>query len=347
MENIFAVQDDIAVSVAESLRVTLAGGQTGKAREANPEAYNAYLQGRYFLDRRTKEDLEKASNYFEEVLRIDPNYARALVDLSKVHLSQANLGYLPLEQGKQNARNEVQKALELDPNLAAAHAQLGRIQISYDWDWYGADKSYKKALELEPTSAEVLLGAALLESTLGRFESAIRLTQRSIELDPLRVTGYSNLGLFCIAIQRYHEAEAAYRKGLELNIHFPGAHSGLTRVYLAQSNLEKAFAEIQMEPEDFWRSHGLALVYHDLGKKKEADDVAADFIKRFQNVGSFQVAEIYAYRDEKDKAFEWLERAYTQRDGGLTEIKGDPLLRNLETDPRYIAFLQKMKLPVD
>ena len=346
MENIFAVQDDIAASVAGALKVALDGGTTPKTQETNSEAYNAYLQGRYFLGRRSKEDLEKAIGYYEQALQIDPNYARAWVGLSHVHGTQADSGYVPVEEGYAKARKEVEKALELEPDLAEAHEGMGWIKRNYDWDWTGAEDAYKRALELDPANADVVRGAARLEATLGRFDEAIRLDRRAIELDPLRVATYNNLGLDTYYAGRWREAEQAFRKALELNPQYSGAHSKLGRVHLAQSKTEEALAEMQKDPVPFWRGQGLALVYYALGKKKEADAALADYIEKFQNEWAFQIAEIYAYRGETDKAFEWLERAYKQRDGGLTEMKGDPLLRNIEKDPRYTAFLKKMKLPL-
>jgi tetratricopeptide (TPR) repeat protein len=346
MENIFAVQDEIASSVANALKATLEGGQTPKVQETNPEAYNAYLQGRYFYDRRTREDYEKAAGYFEQALRIDPNFARAWVRLSSLHAHLAGMGYMPMDKGMDKARKEVQKALELDPNLAEAHAQIAFIKRIHDWDWTGADAALDKALELEPANADVVRGAALLATTLGRFDEAVTLDRRAIELDPLRTSTYSNLGLSCYYAGRFDEAEAAFRKVLELNPQRPGAHAYLGQIYLAQSNLREALAEMQKEQDPDFRGHGLALAYHASGKKKEAEDALAAFIKKNQDAWAFQVAEIYAYRGETDKAFEWLERAYKQRDAGLPEMKGDPLLRNLEGDPRYTVFLRKMKLPI-
>jgi tetratricopeptide (TPR) repeat protein len=347
MENIFAVQDEIASSVANALKATLEGGQTPKAQETNPEAYNAYLQGRYFSDRLAREELEKAIGYFEQALRVDPKYARAWVGLSLVHTRQAGNGYVPIDEGFDKARKEVQKALELNPDLAEAHAQIAWIKMKDDWDWTGADAALKKGLELEPANADVVRRAATLAATLGRFDEAITLDRRAIELDPLRTATYNNLGLHAYYAGRLDEAEAAFRKALELNPQLPLAHLLLGRVYLAQSKLPEALAEMQQEPDPIWRGQGLALAYHAAGKKKEAEDALAAFIEKYQDVAAFQVAEIYAYLGEKDKAFEWLERAYKQRDAGLSEMKGDPLLRNLESDPRYTAFLKKMKLPVD
>jgi eukaryotic-like serine/threonine-protein kinase len=346
MENIFAVQDEIAASVANALKATLEGVPS-KAQQTNPEAYNAYLQGRYFADRRTREDLEKAIGYYEQALRIDPNYARAWVELSGVHVNQVGSGLIPVDEGFGKARKEVQKALELNPDLAEAYAQMGFIKMVHDWDWTGADAALQKALELEPANADVVRRAANLAGTLGRFDEAITLDRRAIELDPLRITTYNNLGVRAYYAGRFDQAEQALRKVLELNPQHPSTHSFLNQIYLAQSKLAEALAEMKKEPEPVWRLHGLALAYHAAGKKKEAEDALAKFIEEYQNVAAFQVAEIYAYRGEIDKAFEWLERAYTQRDGGLSEIKGDPLLRNLERDPRYTAFLKKLKLPVD
>jgi len=346
MENIFAVQGDIAASVSGALKVALEG-DAPKTQETNPEAYNAYLQGRYFSDRRGKENLEKAVGYFEQALKIDPNYARAWAGLSRAHSGQADIGYVPLHEGYLKAQKELEKALQLEPNLAEAYARMGWIKSNYDWDWIGADAAYKRGLELEPANADVVRGSAALAAKLGRFDEAIALNHRAIELDPLRIAAYINLGLSAYYAGRWAEAEAAFRKVLELNPQYPSAHQLLGRLYLAQSKPEEALAEMQKELEPLWRGQGLALAYHAARKKKEADAALAEDIKEFQNDGAFQIAEIYAYRGETDKAFEWLERAYKQRDTGLAVMKGDPLLRSLQHDPRYRAFLQKMKLPLD
>src|SRR5262245_4022684 len=260
MENIFAVQDEIATSVADALKATLEGNQPSKTQQTNPEAYNAYLQGRYFADRRTKDDYEKAINYFEQALRIDPNYARAWVGLSMVHRDQGGLGYIPVEESAEKAKNEVQKALQIDPNLAEAYAQMGRIKIFNDWDWYGADAAFKKALELDSANAEVFRGAGSLAATLGRFEEAITLVRRAIELDPLRTFAYNNLGLNAYYAGRYNDAIVAASKILDLNPQFPGGgHYRIGRVYLAQSKNREALAEMQKEPSGPWRLDGLAL----------------------------------------------------------------------------------------
>jgi len=240
----------------------------------------------------------------------------------------------------------VEHAIALDPNLADAHAALGKIRGSYYWDWLGADAAYKRALELDPGNSTVVRWASSLAITLGRFEEGLRLARRAVELDPLSVSAHHTLGLHASYAGRLDEAEMALRKALELDPAYPGARQSLARVFLARSQPQAALEQMQQETEPFWRRDGLALAYHALGRQEQADAALADLLEKDKSSAAFQIAEVYAFRSERDKAFDWLERAYAQRDGGLAEIKGDPLLKNLESDPRYAAFLKKMRLPL-
>ena len=185
----------------------------------------------------------------------------------------------------------------------------------------------------------------MLDAELGRFDEALILSRRVIELNPLGATGHSNLCIQAYYAGRWDEAETACKKSLEL-YPLPSVHSTIGWIYLEQSKLKEALAEMQKETHPVFREQGLALVYHAAGNRKEADAGLAEFIKNYQNDAVYQVAEIYAYRSDNDKAFEWLERAYKQRDGGLSQMKVDPLLRKIKNDPRYAAFLEKMKLPI-
>jgi len=347
MNDVFAVQEDIARSVAGSLKVTLLGGKTAmpSAQGTNADAYNAYLQGEYFLKRHGKENLEKAIAYYDQAIKLDPGYAPAWVGLAAARSNQADRGYLPVEEGYRKAREAAERALALNANLADAHAAMGGIKMSYDWDWTGADTSYQRALALEPGNAKFVRNAAVLAKTLGRLDEALTQDRRAVELDPLSVPAHNTLGLAAYYAGRPEEAAAAFKKALELNPQFPNSHALLGQVYLAQAHPQEALAEMEREPEPALRLQGEALAYHALGRKKESDAALAELIAKYQADAAFQISEVYAFRGEADRAFEWLERAYAQRDSGLAEMKGDPLLKSLERDPRYAAFLKKMRLP--
>jgi len=347
LKDVFAVQDEIARSVAGSLKVALLGnGAAASTRAKNPEAYNAYLQGEYFAKRYRKEDLEKAIGYYEQAIKLDADYALAWAGLADARGTQADSGYVSMDEGYRKAREAAERALALDANLAEAHAAMGWIQTNYDGDWAGADASYQRALALEPGNAPVVRRAATLASVLGRYEEAIAQDRRAIELDPLSAATYGNLEIHAYYAGRLEEAIAAFKKVVELNPEYPGAHYLLGKVYLAQRYPQEALAEMEREPEPIWRLAGLPLAYHALGRNKESDAALAELVAKFHAESAFQIAEVYAFRGETNKAFEWLERAYSQHDGGLASLKGDPLLKNIEHDPRYADFLKKMRLPL-
>jgi serine/threonine protein kinase len=348
LDDIFAVQEDIARSVAGALKVTLLGKNpsASSSQTKDAEAYNSYLQGRYFYGRRSKEDLERAISYYTSAIERDSGYAAAWAGLAEAHHRQADNGYMPVDEGYRKAREEVEQALALNENLAEAHAEMGWIKRAHDWDWEGADAAYQRALTLDPGNATALRGAAVLAFTLGRLDEAIELDYRAVRLDPLSVPTHNNLGLHAYYASRLEEAAIALKKALELNPDFPVARILLGRVYLAQSRPQQALNEMNRETDPVWRLYGLSLAYQATGRRKEADAALATFIKNHGETMAFQIAEVFAYRGEVDGAFKWLERAYALHDGGMADIKSDPLLKSLERDPRYAAFLKKMRLPL-
>jgi TolB-like protein/DNA-binding winged helix-turn-helix (wHTH) protein/cytochrome c-type biogenesis protein CcmH/NrfG len=347
LDDVFAVQDEIARAVAAELKVKLLSGGAPAAlpRSTNPAAYSDYLQGRYFYERRTKNDLEKATSYFEQAIKLDPGYARAWSGLAWARMSQADSAYgLSFEEGYRLARDAAEKALQLDPSLAEAHAALGRIKRTHDWDWAGADASFQKAIALEPQNALALMGASSLAASLGRFDDSVALGRRAVELDPLSVIAHVALGLRAYYAGQLDLAITAYEKALELNPGDPSAHYLLSLVYLARSEPLRAQAEAQQQPRGAGRYVGDALAYNASGHKQEADAALKTLVSNYANEAAYQIAEVYAVRGELDRAFEWLEIARTQRDAGLSAIVGDPLLKSLRSDPRYAAFLKKMRL---
>ena len=342
LTDIFAVQEEIARSVASSLRLTLLGQKAPAPRATNIDAYNDYLEGKYFYARPTKENLEHAISYYEQAIVHDATYAPAWAALSLAHSVHAG-AYGPVQEFTV-ARDAAQRALALDPNLADGYAALGEIKLEYEWDWAGAYAAYQRALALEKGNADIVERAASVAATLNHFDEAMQLSRRAVELDPLRVMAHDTLAFNAWWAGRLDEAEAAAHKGLELYPQFPWLHALLARVYLARSRPQEALAEAQSDTDPIFHLQDLALVYRALGRNDEADKALAELVSRYSTTAAFQIAEVYAFRGQADDAFTWLDRAYQQHDGGLTFAKGDPLLANLKNDPRYIAFLKKIHL---
>lgn len=347
LTDIFEVQEEIARSVTAALKVTLLGDKTTQpAKPANGAAYTAYLQGRYFLKLQNAENLEKAAGYFDRAIQLDAGYAPAWVGLSECRSNQAMQVYIPAADGYRRARKAVEHALQLDPNSAMAYSVLGWIQQYHDWDWAGADASYKRALALDPWNAHVMTRAGSLAWILGRADVATRLARRAMEIDPLSPGGHQNGGVSLYKAGLFDEAVAALNNALQLAPAMENAHIALAKIYLAQSRATEALAEAEKEKDSAFRVFGMALAYHALGRRKNSDASLAELIGKYATEAGYQVAEVYAFRGEADRAFSWLERAYDEHDSGVADMKTDPLLKNLRQDPRFAAFLVKLRLPV-
>lgn len=353
LTDIFAVQEEIARSVAGSLSVTLLGEKLPSPQATSVEAYNAYLQGKYFYEQSFylpdyEERLKKAIANYEQTIKLDPNYAPAWAAFSEALSRLADRrgpNLLQQEKGFSKARDAAERALALDPNLADAYLAMGSIKQFYDWDWAGADACYQRALALEPGNVVAVEREASLAATLNNFEKALRLSRQATELDPLQAGTHSGLAQYAWWAGQLDEAAAAGQKASELNPELLDLHRLLGKVYLARSRPQEALVEVEHETDAGSRLQGLALAYHVLAQKKESDQALAELIAKYQANSAFQIAEVYAFRGEVNSAFTWLEQSYVQHDGGLAEMKGDPLLKNLERDPRYAALLKKMHLP--
>ncbi len=219
------------------------------------------------------------------------------------------------------------------------------IKMTYDWDWPGADASIQLAMAQEPGNATVVRSAAALNFILGHKEEALALDRRAVELDPLSASARGNLGVDAYHAGRLEEARAALQKALELNPFQPVAHIGLSQIDLAEGREQEALTESERERQPDLHTLGLAMAYFALGRKKESDAALTELIAKYHSDSAYQIAAAYAYRGEADRAFEWLDRAYAQRDGGLTGVKTDQLFNSLHRDPRYAAILKKMRLP--
>jgi tetratricopeptide (TPR) repeat protein len=350
IKDIFAVQDEIALAATQALQVKLLGGDgqpvAANLHSANPEAYQAYLQAEYFSERGpSKEGFGKALAYTDAAIKLDSKYAPAWALRASVENMMAESGLIDPLEGFRNARNDAERAIALDPTLASAYLALAATQISSDWDWDAAKTSITKAMALEPGSVEVLRMRSYLTRILGNLDQAIPLYEQAVALDPLRINSYSGLGYLLYAAGRYQEAHAALQKSLDLNPQASYVHLTLGKILIAEGQPQQAVVQIEKEPIEWGKFTGQALAYHALGREQDSHAALAALIAKYPATVAYQIAQIYAYRGETDKSFEWLERAYEQRDPGLPEIKSNPLFKTLRHDSRYIALLKRMRLP--
>jgi TolB-like protein/DNA-binding winged helix-turn-helix (wHTH) protein/cytochrome c-type biogenesis protein CcmH/NrfG len=346
-KDILSIEDDVAKAVAREIRVRLTSQQEdlARSRPVNPEAFDAYLQGYHFFQGNTDKDADMAAKYFERATQLDPSYALAWVYLSRARNWQANEGLIPMEEGRRRAREAVERALSLNPSLAGAHAQMGRLKITVDYDWAGANASYQRAVELEPGNPEGVRLAAESAAEFGHFDDAVKLARRAVDLDPLNADSWEALGEIEYYTGRLDQAAADGKKSLELNPDYWAGPILLTHIYLLQGRPQDALPEIEHVHYAPYRAHLYALTYHALGRKNESDAALRELTTKYYASNAAEIAEIYAFRNQTDEAFEWLDRAYAQRDPSLMATKMDPLLKSLHNDPRYAALLKKLNLP--
>jgi len=254
-------------------------------------------------------------------------------------------GLLAPQEGYGRSRQLAQQALKLSPDLANAHAILSYVNRTYDWDWPAAEMEWRRALALEPKNPGALGFSGYLYATLGRWNDADRQMRLALAIDPLSSFRYEGLGIELYSAGRYGEADAAFRKMIDLAPGFLGGHFYLAKALLAEGQAQSALTIAQQEANEESRLAILPIVLQAVGRKAEADEALRAISTKFADSDAFYVAMAYAYRGDDDHALEWLDRAYRQKDVGLVEIVGEPLLKNLAANPRYKAFLHKMNLP--
>jgi len=346
-QDVLTLEEKVASSVAREIKVRLTARQQAelaRSQPVNPEAFDAYLKGYYFFERNTDQDTYISAKYYERATQLDPSYALAWVGLSRVRKWQAMTGRIPTDEGYRLAREEVERALVLNPNLAAAHTQMYRIKQQVDFDWAGADASIQRAIALEPGNPAVVGAAASSAAIVGRFDEALQLDRRAVDLDPLSGGSWERLAETEFFIGQLDRAAADGKKALELN---PDVWPGpilLSKIYAMQGRPQDALPEIGLVRDNPTRAYLYAIAYYELGRKQESDSTLNEAIARYPR-NAYQIATVYAFRNQPNEAFEWLDRAYAQRNAGLIETKSDPLLKNLHHDPRYAALLKKLNFP--
>jgi len=350
IKDIFAVQDEIARSTTQVLRLKLLGGSgqpiPSSSQNPNSDAYQAYLQAKYFIGRgRGKEDLEKALAYADTAIKFDERYAPAWALRASVHNAMAEAELSDDMQQYREARNDAERAIVLDFNCASAYLALAENQLDHDWDWDAANGFVTRAAAIEPGSTEVLRVRSNLFWVLGDLDQAIKLREQLVALDPLRADSFIDRAFLLYLAGRYKEALADLQKALDLNPHAAFANFTLGLIFLAEGMPRQALAAAEKEQSDWAKLTLQASADHALGRERDSNAALTQLVAKHAADAAFQVAEVYAFRGESDKAFQWLERAYEQRDAGLTMIKTDPLLKTLRRDARYGEFVKKMHLP--
>jgi TolB-like protein/lipoprotein NlpI len=342
--DVLRLQDAIAAAVVRELQMTVAPADT-RSTLKDSEAYNLVLRGRHAFDRSDPEGDEEAVSLFQQALVRDSTSADAEAWLAMTYLYQVADNSLASADGFERARRETVIALKLDPNNVLAHVVMAQIHMRYDWDWAGTERELQKAASLAPSNVDVLASEARLSATLGRWDYALRKIKAAVAQDPLDANFLQLLSTYQAARGNLREAEAAMRRALDIRPMYAYGHYNLGLIYLMRSDGDGALREMQQETIDDGKQQGLALAYYALGRKADAEAALAVLIKQQADGNALDTAEVYAFRGESDEAMHWLERAYAQKDPWLFQIKFSWFMKNVETDPRYKAFLRKMNLP--
>ena len=341
LDDIFAIQDEIAADVVKQLKVTLLGAAP-KARTTDPEAYALYLQAVQLGRQFTAEAFLQSDALLRKVLATDPRYAPAWDGLATNLANEAGQGLMPSKEGYAQAREADMKALAIDPDYAPAHAGLGWIAMDGDNDLAGAAQHFRRALALDPADLDVLRNSVMLLAALGRLDESLALNQALVRRDPVNVNTLFNLGLFQRRAGRLDAAIASQRTVLSLAPGRGGAHAQLATTLLLKGDAQGALAEIEQETSENWKLIGLPMAYHALGRKADSDAALTALIAKYEKDGPYNIAYVYAYRGDADKAFEWLDKAVEYGDPGLADIVTENLFAKIHADPRWLAFLRKI-----
>ncbi|MDQ6651300.1 MAG: protein kinase, partial [Acidobacteriota bacterium] len=353
MSDLLAIQHEIAREIVEKLKLKVSGEEKGPAKhytESN-EAYQLYLKGRFYWNKREKESNKKSIEYFNQAIEKDPSFALAYAGLADSYLVPANP--LPSREKMVKAKAAAMRALELDETLAEAHASLGRVAARYAWDWTAAEKEFKRAIELNPRYATAHQWYGGYLETMGRLNEALAQRNLALELDPLSLVINFEAGLGLYYDRRYDQAIEQFQKTLELDPNFSPPQGFLLAAYEQKGMYDKAIAESKLaisQKGSEWPMAMAALgrVYAVSGKKAEAQAVINQLKQPSpeEHVLPYAIALVYAGLGEKDQAFAWLEKAYEERAFAITQgLKRDPRWDSLRSDPRFQDLMRRVGLP--
>jgi TolB-like protein/predicted Zn-dependent protease len=344
LTDVFKVQDDIAAAVVAALKVKLLPAQSfaNRPRSRNPEAYDQYLIGNQFNDRANQEGWRRATAAYRRSIALDPEFAPAYAALAASIGALADVQGDPagMAQSEQNA----EMAIRLAPNIPDGYVSRSYVRMAYRRDWRGAETDLDKALALAPNDGAVQLAHARMLIVLNRLPEAITAARKSTDVDPLWPPAWADLGRYLNANRQFPAARQALNRALEISPESSYALYHLGETALLEGKPQEAL-ETFRKAEPGYGLAGIAMAQHALGHEEESQQAMDEEIARNGSSAGFQIAEAFAWRGDKDKAFQWLDRAYAQHDGGLAFIKSDPLLANLYNDPRFRTIVTKLGLP--
>jgi len=310
------------------------------------DAYQLYMKGRFHFAKRTKQDLLRSIEFYEQAITLDPKYALAYVGVAESWQVMPSFAYLSPDEAIPQAKKAVAKALELDPDLPEAHTAHGLILATYEWDWVAAEREFKRSFELDPKIALAHFRYAWVElSPQGRHEEAITEMKRAMDLDPLSLIQGANFAAVYIYARQYDNALDQAMKTHDLDHSFFAAQNWLAHAYNVKGMYPQAIAIAEKSlGTDFEMLPQLGYAYAKLGRRKEAEDLVAAWLAKKTYVSSYWVAVVYAALGEKDKAFAQLEKAYKAHDWFMERVKTDPFLDSLRDDPRLADLIKRVGL---
>jgi len=342
LDDIFAVQDDIAQAVSQALHVTLLG-KPAAASKASGESYSLVLQANHFVRQNSAAAYTRAVSLYREALSKDPDSAPAWSGLAYAYLYAAGYGHADIRECLPNARTAVERALALDDRLADAHTNMGVLLASFEFRYREGMDSIRKAMILAPGASGPITMMSFYEGILGDKQEALRLARHAQEIDPLNPDVHFNRGRVEAWSENLEAACDAFSRALELSPGSAGAHTYLGGLYVRRGMIEKGIAEIQKEESGGYRNCGLAMACYIAGRKEESDGALSRLLEENEQWG-IQFATAHAIRGEIDEAFRWLERSYELHDSGIVMLRTNWALRGLHGDPRWPRFLEKVGL---
>jgi TolB-like protein/Flp pilus assembly protein TadD len=352
LRDILALQSEVAGAISNEIQVKLAPqcwARNVSALPASGQAYEAYLRGRYCLNRRTQEGIKKGIDYFKQAIAHDSRYALAYAGLADGYRIQGACGWLAPSVAREEARAAARKALEIDDRLCEAHRALGAVLFRFDWVWKQSEVELLRALELNPSDPETHRVYATYLQAVGRVEEAISEAERARKLDPLSLLMETALGKALYFARRYEAATIQCRRALELDPDYTPARFNLGRALLETGRGEEAVAEFKKASRrgEVHYLAGLAYAYARTALQEQARGV----LKRLETlagrnyVSAYDMAKVHLGLGQEEQAMEWLERAYAERAAGAVAVKVDPVFEMLHSDPRFQALCRRMELP--